>query len=378
MLEQYHTTRQNVSQFVNSTLNGVAAQIERDQFIDAQIISQLAKAGYLGASISKKYGGSQMDSYQLCALHETIAAVHGSLENLITVTGMVSTPIQRAGNKAQKEYYLPKLASGELVGAIALTEPNIGSDLANAETQLTQDGDGWRLNGKKKWITLAQIADFYIVLTRFGNKMATVIIDRNTEGLTVTPIRDLLGLRGNMLAELNFDNCRLEADALLGQISSGVPLSVNFALNEGRFTTACGSLGLCQGAVDITEQYIRRRKQFKHRLFSHGIVQHLFTKMLTQTRSARLMCFSAADYRENLHPDMINETLMAKYISSTAAVEVASNAVQLLGANGCQADMQVERYYRDAKIMEIIEGTTQIHEIQIAMNYMMNGKGSDK
>ncbi|OCG20185.1 MULTISPECIES: colibactin biosynthesis dehydrogenase ClbF [unclassified Gilliamella] len=378
MLKEYNIILRNVNQFVKSKLNSVAAQIEREQFIDSQTISQLAKEGYLGASISKKYGGSQMDSYQLCALHEVIAGVHGSLENLITVTGMVSIPIQRAGNKIQKEYYLPKLASGELIGAIALTEPNIGSDLANVETQLTRDGDGWRLNGKKKWITLSQIADFFIVLTRCGNQMATVIIDRNTKGFTITPIRDMLGLRGNMLAELNFDNCRLENEALLGQISSGVPLSVNFALNEGRFTTACGSLGLCQGAVDITEQYIRRRKQFKHRLFSHGIVQHLFTKMLTQTRSARLLCFSAANYRENLHPDMINETLMAKYVSSTAAVEVTSNAVQLLGANGCQADMNVERYYRDAKIMEIIEGTTQIHEIQIAMNYMMNGKRSDE
>lgn len=378
MPEQYNITRQNVIQLVKSTLCGVAAQIDREQCIDAHIIAQLAKAGYLGASISKKYGGSQMDSYQLCALHEVIAGVHGSLENLITVTGMVSTPIQRAGNKAQKEYYLPKLASGELIGAIALTEPNIGSDLANAETQLTQDGDGWRLNGKKKWITLAQIADFFIVLTRCDNQMVTVIVDRNTEGLTITPIYDMLGLRGNMLAELNFDNCRLEADALLGQISTGIPLSVNFALNEGRFTTACGSLGLCQGAVNITEQYIRRRKQFQHRLFSHGIVQHMFTKMITQTRSARLLCFSAADYRENLHPDMINETLMAKYVASTAAVEVSNNAVQLLGANGCQADMEVERYYRDAKIMEIIEGTTQIHEIQITMNYLMNGKGRDK
>lgn len=378
MIEQYHSTQQGVAQFIKTELVGVAAQIEREQFIDTQIISKLAKAGYLGASINKKYDGSQMNSYQLCALHEMIAKVHGSLENLITVTGMVSTPIQRAGNTAQKNHYLPKLASGELVGAIALTEPNIGSDLANVETNLTKDGDKWRLNGKKKWITLGQIADFFIVLTQSGNQMVTVLIDRNTEGFTITPIRDMLGLRGNMLAELTFDNCRLEADSLLGQFSSGVPLSVNFALNEGRFTTACGSLGLCQGALDITDQYIRRRKQFKRRLFSHGIVQHLFTQMLTKTRAARLLCLSAAEYRDNLHPDMINETLMAKYIASTAAVEVASNAVQLLGASGCHADMEVERYYRDAKIMEIIEGTTQIHEIQIAINYIMSGKGSDE
>ncbi|MDQ8590217.1 colibactin biosynthesis dehydrogenase ClbF, partial [Klebsiella aerogenes] len=134
------------------------------------------------------------------------------------------------------------------------------------------------------------------------------------------------------------------------------------------------SLGFCPARVDVAARYIRQRKQFKRRLFSHGIVQHLFATMLTQTRSAQLMCFSAAEYRETLHPAMINQILMAKYVASKAAVDVAGKAVQLLGANGCHADYAVERYYRDAKIMEIIEGTSQIHEIQIAMNYMMGSE----
>ncbi|HGM7842572.1 MULTISPECIES: colibactin biosynthesis dehydrogenase ClbF [Enterobacterales] len=375
--EYYNLVRQEAQLFAKRSLSNAAAEIERQQFIAPEIISLLAQAGYLGVSIAKKYGGSQFDSYQLCALHEVMAGVHGSLENLITVTGMVSVPLQRAGSVAQKQYYLPKLVTGELTGAIALTEPNIGSDLMNVETELQQDGDDWLLTGRKKWITLGQIADFFIVLARCGNQLATVLIDRNTEGFTITPINDMLGLRGNMLAELHFDRCRLKPDALLGQLTSSVPLAVNFALNEGRFTTACGSLGLCQAAVDVAARYIRQRKQFKRRLFSHGIVQHIFTTMLTQTRTARLMCFSAAEYRESLHGEMINETLMAKYVASKAAVEVTGNAVQLLGANGCHADYAVERYYRDAKIMEIIEGTSQIHEIQIAMNYMMGSKGSE-
>ena len=118
-----------------------------------------------------------------------------------------------------------------MIGAIALTEPNIGSDLVNVETELQQDGDGWRLNGKKKWITLGQIADFFIVLIHCGNQLATVLIDRNTDGFTITPLNDMLGLRGNMLAELHFNDCRLKEDALLGPLTPGVPLAVNFALN---------------------------------------------------------------------------------------------------------------------------------------------------
>ncbi|HDS4301027.1 TPA: colibactin biosynthesis dehydrogenase ClbF [Klebsiella aerogenes] len=372
--ENYELAQQEAVLFAKQHLALAAQNIERQQFIVPDIISCVAQAGYLGASIPQKYGGRGYDSYQLCALHEVMAGVHGSLENLITVTGMVSTLLQRVGSAAQKAHYLPKLATGELIGAIALTESNIGSDLVNVETELQQDGDGWRLNGKKKWITLGQIADFFIVLIHCGNQLATVLIDRNTDGFTITPLNDMLGLRGNMLAELHFNDCRLKEDALLGPLTPGVPLAVNFALNEGRFTTACGSLGLCRAAVDVAARYIRQRKQFKRRLFSHGIVQHLFATMLTQTRSAQLMCFSAAEYRETLHPAMINQILMAKYVASKAAVDVAGKAVQLLGANGCHADYAVERYYRDAKIMEIIEGTSQIHEIQIAMNYMMGSE----
>lgn len=261
--ENYELAQQEAVLFAKQHLALAAQNIERQQFIVPDIISCVAQAGYLGASIPQKYGGRGYDSYQLCALHEVMAGVHGSLENLITVTGMVSTLLQRVGSAAQKAHYLPKLATGELIGAIALTEPNIGSDLVNVETELQQDGDGWRLNGKKKWITLGQIADFFIVLIHCGNQLATVLIDRNTDGFTITPLNDMLGLRGNMLAELHFNDCRLKEDALLGPLTPGVPLAVNFALNEGRFTTACGSLGLCRAAVDVAARYIRQRKQFK-------------------------------------------------------------------------------------------------------------------
>lgn len=219
--ENYELAQQEAVLFAKQHLALAAQNIERQQFIVPDIISCVAPGRVLRCVNPPKYGGRGYDSYQLCALHEVMAGVHGSLENLITVTGMVSTLLQRVGSAAQKAHYLPKLATGELIGAIALTEPNIGSDLVNVETELQQDGDGWRLNGKKKWITLGQIADYFIVLIHCGNQLATVLIDRNTDGFTITPLNDMLGLRGNMLAELHFNDCRLKEDALLGPLTLG-------------------------------------------------------------------------------------------------------------------------------------------------------------
>lgn len=353
--------------FVNTEVKPLAQEFDASQTVPRSFFKILAKSGYLGACIPKKYGGQEMDYLTLGLMHEEFGKGYCSVENVLTVFGMVSKSLIRFGTELQKKTWLPKIAAGETIVALAMTEPNIGSDLQNIETHVTLDNDNYILNGTKKYITLGQIADIFLVLAKCNsnNQSVALLVEKNTPGIMINPIQNLLGLRANMLAEIIFDNCHVPHSNLVGKAGHGLPLIMSCALDEGRYTTACGCVGLGQACLDAVQSYVNYRVQGQTLLKDYQIIQKMITEIITHVKAARELCFNAGNLRMLKDISYLSETLIAKYFASKMAVSVSNHALQIFGASGFTKEHSVERYYRDAKIMEVIEGTSQICEINI-------------
>lgn len=354
------------NQFIEKSLHPYSKSFDKEQNIPRDYFYTLAEKGFLGASIPKQFGGQQWDELTIGIMHELFAKELCSMANILTVLGMVSKAILQFGSKDQKQTWLPRMATGKTLAALALTESNIGSDLEHVETQLLEKNGEFVLKGSKKYITLGQIADLFLVLANFQGQATAVLIERDTPGLMISNMSDFLGLRSNMLAEIVFDNCRVSKKNLLGKIGMGLSYVIQTALDEGRYTTACGCVGLGQACLETARKYTQERKQFETTLDGHQLVQKMITEMLVQVKAARELSFHAGVLRQQKNPTYIAETLVAKYVASKMVVFVSNHALQIFGAAGFDESHVVERYYRDAKVMEIIEGTSQMHEILIS------------
>lgn len=360
-----------VRQFVEEQVVPRASEMDREQRIPPEVFRKMAEAGLFGLSIPQKYGGSEADYPTLGILHEELGRGFASVQNACTVFAMVCKPLTRFGSEEQKGKWLPRIVSGEAIPAIAITEPHVGSDIAKLETAAVLENDQILLNGTKKYITLGQVADLFLVFARLNGRGIAVLVERDTPGLQITPLPGLMGLRGNMLAELNFENCAVPANQLVGKVGYGFTHLANYALDEGRYTTACGSVGLAQACLEHSLSYANERTQFGEPLRKHQLVQKMLTEMITEVKAARELCAAAGQMREQGDPAAITDTLIAKYYASKTAVRSADHALQIHGASGCIHGNPVERFYRDAKIMEIIEGTSQMHELQIARTFTL-------
>jgi len=294
------------------------------------------------------------------------------VRSLLTVHGMVALAISRWGAKEQMEFYLPKMAKGELIGAFALTEPDVGSDAKSVKTKAELLGDHYIINGTKKWITMGEIADIFLVVARCEEKLTAFLIDKDTPGLYIKPIKGLLGARASMIAEIDMKDCRVKKENLLGRIGTGLSHVALSSLNYGRYTIACGCVGAAQACLEESVKYSRNRIQFGTSLSENQLIKKMITEMSVNIKAARYICYSAGYLRDIADTDYIMETWAAKYFASKMICKVASDAIQIHGANGCISDSSVERHYRDAKINEIIEGSSQMHEILIANNVIKN------
>ena len=266
------------------------------------------------------------------------------------------------GTKEQKGKWLSPLAKGEMIAAFALTEPDAGSDIQSLATGFTSEGNHFILNGHKKWISGGQIADLFLVFGKLDQRPAVCLVPRNTPGLRVEPIQDMMGFRAAGLAELRFDDVKVPSANLVGKSGFALSHVAPVGLHYGRISTACSALGLLRGCFEESIAYAATRKIGNNGVGGIGMIQSLIARMGTDLEAGTLLCHSACRAEDDHHPDAFEKTLMAKYFTSTAAVRAASDAVQIMGALGCHGSSPVSRYYRDAKIMEIIEGTTQIHE----------------
>ncbi|HEX2927568.1 MAG TPA: acyl-CoA dehydrogenase family protein [Ruminiclostridium sp.] len=355
-------------EFAYKEIAPYAAENDIEEKLNGEIVRKLAQKGYLGSMLPKKYGGMELDTVSIGILNEEVGKGCSSARSLLTVHGMVSLAILRWGTDEQKEYYLSKMASGEIIGAFGLTEPNVGSDAKSIETAAVLSGDEYILNGTKKWITMSQIAHIFLIFAQCEGKPTAFLVERNAPGFSVEPMSGLLGARASMIGELHFESCRIPKHAIVGTVGSGLTHVALAALDYGRYTVACGYVGLAQACLEESIRYSRKRKQFNAPLRESQLIQKMITEMVVSIKAARLMCYNAGYLKDVMDPDSLMETWNAKYFASKAAVLAANYAVQIHGANGYCNKYPVERLFRDAKCSEIIEGTSQMHEVLIATN----------
>jgi len=271
--------------------------------------------------------------------------------------------LQKWGSDAQREQWLPRLASGETIAAIALTEPGGGSDLQSLATVFAPAaGERVRITGRKKWISCAQFAGVFLVFGTLDGRPAACLVPRDTAGLSVQPIGDLMGFRAAGLAELGFDDAEVPAANLVGRPGFALSHVAPVALHYGRISTACSAQGLLRGCFEESVAYAASRRVGAAAVGEFGMIRSLIARMGTDLEASAALCHAACRAQDERLPQAFEKALMAKYFTSRAAVRAASDAVQIRGASGCHVSSPVSRFYRDAKIMEIIEGTTQIHE----------------
>ncbi|HEV2847332.1 MAG TPA: acyl-CoA dehydrogenase family protein, partial [Thermoanaerobaculia bacterium] len=335
--------------------------------IPLELIARLRERGYLGSNVSREHGGIGRDMITYGLLTEEIARGCSSVRSLLTVHDMVAHAIQRWGSREQKERYLPRMARGEILGALALSEPNAGSDAKSVETAARDDGDAWVLNGRKKWTTFGQIAGLFLVLAQEDGKPTAFLVERESPGFTIKPLKGIVGTRASMLAELFLEDCRVPKGQLLGRPGFGVSHVIAAALEQGRYSVAGGSVGIAQACLDASRAYAAERQQFGAPLADHQLIRAMLTDMIVDVRAARLLCLRAGYLRDAGDPNSFMETMAAKYFASRAATRAANDAVQIHGANGMTEEYPVARYLRDSRVMEIIEGSTQIQQITIPL-----------
>lgn len=363
---QQESERAAFRAFVEEAILPRADQYEREEYTPPDIIEQMARLGYLGALVPSEYGGIAQDMITYGLLNEELGRGCSSVRSLLTVHSMVEHAILRWGNAEQKAAWLPRLASGEITGAFGLSEPEVGSDASSIETEAQSAGDAYILNGRKRWTTYGQIAGLFLIFARCDGKVTAFLLERDRPGLEVAPISGMIGTRASMLAELTLRDCRIPKENLLGGRGFGLAAVATSALDIGRYTVAWGCVGIAQACLEASLHYTQKRRQFGSYLKDHQLVRQMISKMMVNVRAARLLCLHAGSLKDAGDPRTIMETWIAKYFASTTASQTASDAVQLQGAYGCNDANPVQRYWRDARVMEVIEGSTQIQEITIA------------
>jgi len=358
--------------FAARNVEPFASEWDRAQKVAPSAVAQLGAAGYLGGNIPKEFGGQGWDVVTFGLLNEALGRCDSAYTGLVTVQAMISSALLKWGSAAQRSQWLPPLAKGEIIGSFALTEPAAGSDLQSMTTEFQRsDGDGSLiLNGEKRWITSGQIAGIFLIFGKIDQKPVACLVPRESAGFEIEPIKDLLGFRAAGLARLRFHNVRVPAENVVGKAGFAFSHVAPVGLHYGRISTACSSLGLLRACFEASTDYAASRKIGGQKLGDLGMTQSMIAKMGTDLEAAKLLCWSACRAEDDRLPETFTRAFIAKYFSSKAAVHASSDAVQIRGASGCHESTPVARYYRSSKIMEIIEGTTQVHEYILGKGFM--------
>lgn len=370
---EYLALRKEFREFAKTEILPFANKYDRDEVVPDELIKKLAQRGYLGGLIPAQFGGKGYNQIIMGILNEEIGRACSSVRSLITVhTHLVAESLVRWGTAEQKQNYLPKLADGSLIAAFGLSEPLIGSDAKNITTAYREEDDCYVLNGVKKWITYGQRADLVIIIARNGDAVSAFFVERTTPGYEAIPIKGMMGTRASMLAEIHLKECKIPKENLFGRKGMGFVQIANNALTNGRFSVACGSVGIARACLEESIAYAKTRIQFGVPLKDHQLIKRKISNMVTDIKAARLLCYNAGYLRDTSNPNSFIQTSLAKYFASKVAVESANEAVQIHGAMGCYEEGNIQRYYRDAKVMEIIEGSTEIQQVMLSDNAMGN------
>ncbi|HOG41451.1 MAG TPA: acyl-CoA dehydrogenase [Bacteroidales bacterium] len=367
--------RQMIREFADKEVKPLAAEIDEQERFPEETVKKMAKLGLFGIPVPKEYGGAGGDNIMYSIAVEELSRCCATTGVVVSAhTSLCLVPILEFGTEEQKRKYLPKLASGEWLGAFGLTEPNAGTDSSAQQTTTVLDGDEWVLNGSKIFITNAGQAGLYLIIAMTdksqGNRgISAFLVEANTPGFCVGKKELKMGIRGSATAELIFDNCRIPKENLLGQVGRGFRIAMK-TLDGGRIGIAAQALGIAQGALDETVKYTKERKQFGRAIAKFQNTQFQMADMKTKIEAARLLIRSAAFKKdESIKNDRINysaDSAMAKLYASEVAMEVTTKAVQFHGGYGYTREYPVERMMRDAKITEIYEGTSEVQRMVIA------------
>ncbi len=343
-----------------------AERFDREGRVPDEFLRQMSRAGLWAPFLPPEFGGAGLSFTELGRVHAEIGRGCSSVRSLLTVHTMLAWAVNRWGTEDQRARWLAPLARGDLLGAVCITEPEAGSDTAGLAATATRAAGGWRLTGTKKWITGGQRADVFLAYARAGSGLAAFLVPRGTPGVEVEPLADILGTRASMLATVRFRDVEVASEALLGPASFVSGLVLSSMLDIGRYSVAAGSLGIIEACLDACAAYTSARSVGGSMLRDLQLIRAKISDMVTDAAAGRLLVEQAGRLKDDGDPRTVMATWIAKYFTSTAAARHASAAVQIHGANGCGPGYPVARYYRDAKVMEIIEGSTEIQQLTIA------------
>lgn len=373
LTEQQKEIQQLAREFARSEIAPHCAEWDRDAAMDPAILSRLAALGFLGMMVPEQYEGLGLDTVTYLVALEEIAAVDASVAVAMSVHNSLPTQIiLRYGSDAQRQRFLPLMARGEWLGAFALSEPEAGSDAAAMTTQAVRDGDGWILNGTKAWVTSGNQAGVIVAMARTDRPgerrgargISAFIVTPELEGFRVGKKEDKLGLRGSPTVQLSFDHMRVPGDLLLGKEGKGFLYAMQ-SLDNGRLGVAAQAVGIARAALEYSVRYAAERRQFGHPIKEFEAIQFKLANMATRITAARALLYSAASAKDRGEP-ITQFSSMSKLFASETAMWVTTEAIQIFGGYGYMKEYPVERLFRDAKVTEIYEGTSEIQRIVIA------------
>ncbi len=370
--ENQKMIREMVKDFAEKEIRPNVMKWDEAQEFPVPLFKKLGELGLMGVFIPEEYGGSGMNYHEYISVIVEISKVCGSIGLSVAAHNSLCTGhIYYNASEEQKRKYLPKLATGEWIGAWGLTETGTGSDAGGMNTTAVKDGDHWILNGSKNFITHGKSGDVAVVIVRTGEKgdshgMSAFIIEKGTEGFSAGKKENKLGMRASETTELIFDNCRVHKDQMIGEEGSGFIQAMK-VLDGGRISIGALSLGIAKGAYEAALNYSKEREQFGKPICEHQAIAFKLADMATKIEAADLLLAQAADLK-NKGKKLVTESAMAKMYSSEIACEVCNDAVQIYGGYGYTKDFPVEKFYRDVKLCTIGEGTTQIQQLVISRN----------
>jgi butyryl-CoA dehydrogenase len=370
LTKEQEFVRKMVRDFAVKEVEPIAAEIDAEHRFPTENVEKMGKLGMLGVPFPKEYGGSGGDQLSYAITVEELSRVCASTGVICSAhTSLCCWPIYNWGTEEQKRKYLPDLLSGTKLGAFGLTEPGAGTDAAGQQTKAVDMGDHWLINGSKVFITNGGYAETFVVMAMTDKSKGTkgisaFIIEKDDEGFSIGKTEDKMGICASSTTELIMVNCKIPKDRILGNVGDGFKVAMS-TLDGGRIGIASQALGIAQGALDVTVEYMKARKQFGKKLSQMQALQFEIADMKTRIEAARLLIYKAADMKEK-HLPYGPYSAMAKLFAAETAMYVTTKAVQLHGGYGYTKDYPVERMMRDAKITELYEGTSEVQKIVIA------------
>jgi acyl-CoA dehydrogenase len=366
----------SVHDFSEREIESIWQKIEAEDEIPAEVLTRAGALGLFGLTIPEEYGGLGLPMLAKALVYEALGHTHAGFVSIIgTHCGIGTTAIVALGSEEQKKTYLPKLATGEWIGAFALTEPGAGSDAASIATTATRKGDGWSLNGTKHFITNARMARVFTVFAvtdkAKGSKgISAFIVPRDAKGFTISRFQPTMGLRGSHVAELVFEDCEIPAENLLGPEGLGYSTALK-TLAQGRVGIGARCVGASDRCIQLSVDYARQRKQFGKPIAEYQLIQAHLAEMAAENAAARQLAYYAASLID-AGKSARREAAMTKLICTETYGRVVDKAVQIHGGMGYCKDVQVEHFYRDARITRIYEGTSEIQKLIIARDLLEN------